>query len=99
MKIEEIRRAFREKQFRYTKHGLEQRINRDISSQEIDQTIFNGEIIEDYPADKYGPSCLVYGKTKEGRPLHVQIAFLPIVSIVTAYEPNPDEWIDNRIRR
>jgi len=92
-------KAFTEKRFRYTKHSLEQRINRHISSEEIEQAILNGEIIEDYPSDKYGPSCLVYGKTKEDRSLHIQVAFFPIISIVTVYEPNPDEWIDNRIRR
>jgi len=99
VEINEIRQAFTEKRFRYTKHSLEQRINRHISSEEIEQAILNGEIIEDYPSDKYGPSCLVYGKTKEDRSLHIQVAFFPIISIVTVYEPNPDEWIDNRIRR
>jgi len=34
-----------------------------------------------------------------GRPLHVQIALLPIISIVTVYKPDPEQWIDNRIRR
>lgn len=99
MEIIEIRQAFTEKRFRYTKHGLEQRINRHIRSEEIEQAILNGEIIENYPSDKYGPSCLVYGKTKEDRPLHIQIAFSPMISIVTVYEPDTNEWIDNRSRR
>jgi hypothetical protein len=30
------------------------------------------EVIEDYPEDKYGPSCLILGFTVYGRPLHVQ---------------------------
>ncbi|MFH0796308.1 MAG: DUF4258 domain-containing protein [Candidatus Omnitrophota bacterium] len=99
MTIDEIQQVFVEKRFRYTKHGLEQRINRNVGSEEIEQVILSGEIIENYPSDKYGPSCLVYGKTKEGRPLHIQIAFFPMISIVTVYEPNPEEWIDNRLRR
>ena len=99
MEIAEIRKTFIEKRFRYTKHGVEQRINRHISSEEIEQAITNGEIIEDYPSDKYGPSCLIYGKTKQGKALHIQIALLPIISIVTVYEPNPEEWINNKIRR
>lgn len=99
MRIADVRKAFDEKKFRYTKHGAEQRINRHITGEEIEHAIQNGEIIEDYPSDKYGPSCLVYGKTKMGRPIHVQIALLPIISIVTVYEPDPENWIDNRIRR
>ncbi|HJW87308.1 MAG TPA: DUF4258 domain-containing protein [Candidatus Brocadiaceae bacterium] len=99
MNLANIRKAFIENNFRYTKHGAEQRINRHITGEEIKQAILNGEIVENYPIDKYGPSCLVYGKTNMGRPLHVQIALLPIISIVTVYEPDPKQWIDNRIRR
>lgn len=99
MDIEKIRNAFIDRKFRYTKHGVEQRINRDIDSKEIEQAILTGEIIEDYPSDKYGPSCLIYGKTEKGQALHIQIALYPIISIVTVYEPNPEEWINNKIRR
>ncbi len=99
MNIIEIQKAFIEKRFRYTKHGVEQRINRSITSKEIEQAILKGEIIEDYPSDKYGPSLLIYGKTKRGKALHIQIALLPIISIVTVYEPDPAEWIEGKIRR
>ena len=70
MNIANIRKAFVENKFRYTKHGTEQRINRHITGEEIKQAILTSEIIENYPTDKYGPSCLVscvwenrYGKT------------------------------------
>ena len=99
MDIADIRKAFVENKFRYTKHGAEQRINRHIAGEEIEQAILNGEIIEDYPCDKYGPSGLVYGKTNLGRPLHIQIALLPMISIITVYEPDQEKWIDNKIRR
>ena len=99
MEIVEIRKSIIEKKFRYTKHGAEQRINRHIAGEEIEQAILNGEILEDYPFDKYGPSSLIYGKTKGGKVLHIQVAFLPILSIVTVYEPDTSEWIDNKIRR
>ncbi|GEM_PF-5819033 len=48
MEITKIQQAFIEQNFRYTKHGAEQRINRKISAQEIKQAILNGEIIEQY---------------------------------------------------
>ena len=99
MNIIEIQKAFIEKRFRYTKHGAEQRINRRITAKEIEQTILKGEIIENYPSDKYGPSVLIYGKTGKGKALHIQIAFMPIISIVTVYEPGQTEWIDGKIRR
>ena len=99
MNIEKIQNAFREGTFRYTKHGAEQRINRGISSEEIEQAILAGEIIEDYPFDKYEPSCLILGKTEGERVLHIQIALYPIISIITVYEPTPKKWIDDIIRR
>jgi hypothetical protein len=58
------------------------------------------EVIEDYPEDKYGPSCLILGYTKAHRPLHVQCSYpsRPLIKIITLYEPDPGLWIDFRIR-
>ena len=61
----------------------------------------NAEIIEDYPDDKYSPSCLVLGITQNHRPLHIQACYCDdkTVKIVTLDEPEVAEWIDLRIRR
>ncbi len=69
--IDEIRIKFAQGQFEFSKHAVDQAILRDISVQEIREAIATGEVIEDYPNDKYGPSCLIYGLTRQGRPLHV----------------------------
>jgi len=60
-----------------------------------------GEIIEDYPEDKYGPSCLILGLTKTGRPLHIQCSYpsRPLIKVITLYEPDPDLWVDFRVRK
>jgi hypothetical protein len=50
-----------------------------------------------YPEDEPYPSCLIYGKTSEGRPLHIVCAYAEdanCVIIITAYEPSPNRWID-----
>ena len=39
------------------------------------QATANGEIIEDYPDDYYGPSCLISGTTANDRPLHIQCSY------------------------
>jgi hypothetical protein len=49
-------------------------------------------VIEDYPDDKYGPSCLILGKTKAERILHIQVSYPPSVKVITLYEPSADEW-------
>jgi len=100
--IEEIRQAFRTVRYEYTLHAVDQSILRHITRKELLETIENGEVIEDYPDDKYGPSCLVYGVTRAGRHLHVQCSYpqhRPKVKIITVYEPNPEEWVDYRVRR
>jgi hypothetical protein len=58
-----------------------------------------GEIIEEYPDDKYSPSCLIYGQTNKGKNLHVQISLPPAVVVITTYEPDPEEWVNGKIRR
>jgi len=65
---------------------------------EVEEAVLSGEIIEEYPDDKYSPTCLIYGRSKVGRRLHVQIS-LPVVTVITAYDPDETEWADYRFRR
>ena len=99
--IEEIRGKIALEQFEFSKHAVDQSIVRRIALYEIREAIENSEIIEDYPDDKYGPSCLILGYTASGRPLHIQYSYpsRPLVKIVTLYEPDPELWIDLRVRR
>ena len=71
MSIENIREKILDGKYLFTIHATERSLERGISRKEIEETILNGEIIEDYQEDKYSPSCLIYGKTKSGRHIHV----------------------------
>lgn len=99
--IEVIRARFRKLEYEYSIHALDQSIQRRISTAEVEEAIECGAIIENYPSDKYGPSCLIFGLTSEGRPLHVQCTApeRPLIKVITLYEPDPREWIDWRKRR
>ncbi|RLB75483.1 MAG: DUF4258 domain-containing protein [Deltaproteobacteria bacterium] len=100
-KIESIREAIRQGEYRFTIHALERCIERNISPKEIEKAILNGEIIEYYSQDKYGPSCLICGMIKKNKILHVLCSVKP-VWIITSYDPtlNPSEWNRNyKIRR
>ena len=67
--------------------------NRMIRTSEVRKVIFEGEIIEDYPEDTRGHSCLMLGFGDEGRPLHVVCAPKDqYLAIITAYVPSEDEW-------
>jgi hypothetical protein len=100
-RIDEIREKIETEQFELSKHAVDQSIIRRVSVQEIREIFGDAELIEDYPEDKYGPSCLILGKTREGRPLHIQCSYpsRPLIKIITIYEPDPDLWIDFKIRR
>jgi hypothetical protein len=100
--LEEIRGKVFRRQYEFSKHAVDQSIIRDISVVELEQAITGkSEIIEDYPDDKYGPSCLLLGFTEASRPLHIQCSYpsRPLVKIITLYEPDPDIWIDSRVRK
>ncbi|PXF60986.1 MAG: hypothetical protein C4B59_06450 [Candidatus Methanogaster sp.] len=73
----------------------------DISEKELIESILGGEVIENYTDDKPFPSCLVFGRTDEGRPIHVVCAYSKeddVAIIITTYEPDVIRWIDYRRR-
>lgn len=55
-------------------------------------------ILEDYPDDGRGRSCLIWG-TVRGRVAHVVCSYPPGPAVITAYWPDPAEWTDNFRRR
>src|SRR3989344_4888987 len=87
--------------FEFSKHAVDQSVIRHISVQEVREGIASGKAIEDYPDDKYGPSCLILGFTVARRPLHIQCSYpsRPLIKIVTLYEPEPEHWINFERRR
>jgi hypothetical protein len=99
--IDALRGKVAASEFEYSQHAVDQSIIRRISVQELREAIASGEVIEDYPNDKYGPSCLVYGPSLNGRPIHVQCSYPSrgIVKIITIYEPDPTEWIGFKQRK
>ncbi len=98
--IERIKKQVRAENYRFTLHGFERCVERRISPNEVKYAILSGEVIEEYPEDKYGQSCLIYGVSEEGKILHVQCSIDP-VWIITAYDPtlNPGKWDKDFKRR
>jgi len=99
--LEEIRRKIDANEFEFSRHAVDQTIIRRVSVQEVREVFANGEVIEDYPEDKYGPSCLIYGRTAAARALHIHCSYpsRPLIKVITIYEPDPARWVDFRIRR
>jgi len=100
--LEEIQRKILRRQYEFSKHAVDQSIVREITILEVEEAVSGRrELLEDYPEDKYGPSCLILCFTKTGRPLHIQCSYpsRPLIKIITLYEPDPDLWVDFRIRK
>lgn len=95
--LEEVRRAAKKK-IVYTEHALDEMNAEEeiISCDEIREVIFKGEIIEDYPKDRRGHSCLLFYYASERRPLHIVCAPKPsYLGIITAYVPTLDKWTED----
>ena len=87
-----------EKKIVYTIHALNEMNAEDemITTDEVRQVILNGEIIEDYPEDKRGHSCLMFGLPNNKRPAHVVCAPQEgSLAIITAYIPSLEKWEDH----
>jgi hypothetical protein len=99
MEIDRIRAEITSGNYRFSDHAVKRMIRRSIERIEVEEAILTGEIIEEYPDDKYSPSCLVNGVSKAGRHLHVQVSVPPAVTVITAYDADATEWIGYRVRR
>ncbi len=102
MDIDNIINAIRNNRIRITDHADEEAGNDQLTFDEVYFSVLNGEIIEDYPGDRPYPSCLIYGQTFGGDPVHSVWAFneeSQWAVLITVYRPDPSQWIDWRKRR
>jgi hypothetical protein len=66
-----------------------------IRVDEVLEALDTGEIIEEYLDDQPYPSCLILGRTRAARPLHIVCA--PVLTehrliVITIYQPDPARW-------
>jgi Domain of unknown function (DUF4258) len=99
--IQEIQAQFAREEIEFSDHATKQMRSRGISIEELFEAILNAECIETYPEDKYGASVLLLGLTIAARPLHVLVSAFerPLCKVITAYQPDSQEWEYHRIRR
>jgi hypothetical protein len=64
-----------------------------IGTRDVRLVLTKGEVIEDYPDDRRGHSCLMMGFDKEKRPVHILCAPRDdYLAVITAYRPSRLEW-------
>lgn len=99
MKFEEIRGFIKRKDYLFSEHADEERTKDQLTSDEIEQVIISGGVIEERLNDPRGESRLVVGKTKKGKLVHVVVGLRfgkPV--IVTVHTPSSKEWVGGKIR-
>lgn len=102
LSIEDIINATRQNRIRITDHADEEAQADRLTFDEIFFSVLQGEIIEEYPADRPYPSCLIYGDSFNGEPIHSVWAYnqdSQWAVLITVYRPDPNRWIDWRKRR
>lgn len=102
MDIINIIESIRANHIRITDHADEEAQTDALSFDEIFFSVFQGEIIEEYPTDRPYPSCLISGRTFLGEAVHSVWGYNQDSHwsvLITVYRPDPARWIDGRKRR
>lgn len=98
MDIAWLREKVRKQEYDLSLHAHQERQEEQITVAEIEKILLQGAIIEQYPNDLRGKSCLVAGKVSKA-PLHVICGIRgERLLIVTVYRPKPPVWLDYKTR-
>jgi hypothetical protein len=99
--LDDVRYAA-QKRLLFLPHAIRQmsRPQRMISTDEVEIVVTQGELIEDYPSDPRGHSCLMLGLEETNRAVHVVCPPKDeYLAIITAYLPDPTQWSEDFRRR
>ncbi len=91
--IEWIKERVGNDEYLITNHAETERRNDSLSVSQLEQALLDGEILEEYPEDKRGFSCLVCGEV-DNRPVHVVCGrnSEDWLVVITVYIPMLPKW-------
>jgi len=75
--LSRLQNCFHGNQVLYTQHARQEMRDEPfgrIAEHEAYEALLDGEVIEDYPDDTPYASCLIFGRSRVGRPIHVVCA-------------------------
>ena len=68
-------------------------MNDNLMISDVEEALLSGRILENYPEDKRGESCLVVGFSDSGVPVHIVCGERDgKVVIITVYIPRPPKF-------
>ena len=98
MNFKKIQEYIKKKDYLFSEHADQERTKDKLSTNEIEEAIIYGKVIEERLDDPRGESRLIAGQSKSGGLIHVVVGLKfnkPI--IVTNYLPSEEEWISGKI--
>ena len=95
-----IQDQVRAEAYEFSEHAERERQADRIPISDVEHALLNAEILEDYPDDRRGPSCLIvsYGATRY--PIHIVCGRSPkgTLRLITVYIPSLPKWVDAKTR-
>ena len=85
----------------YTDHAIERMFEWGLDKPDIRNILVHGKVIEDYPEDIRGHSCLVFGYVTD-EPIHICVGLARgpgICEVITVYRPDERWEADHTTRR
>ncbi len=91
-----LRKYYLDDRVLVSEHAAMRFKQRGLKAKDIRAAVNTGEIIEQYLDDYPFPSCLIIGKSEDGKWIHVVMSDEGSMSrIITAYYPDPEKWNDD----
>lgn len=95
LQLEWIKTCVTNQRYVYSAHADKERQADFLTLDEVEQAIVSGIIIESYEDTGRGPSCLIAGFTKTGKPIHIVAGRkADALVIITVYIPGPPKFIN-----
>lgn len=103
MDIEKIKQLAQDGKYEYSKHAERERELDEIYTHELEDALKGCELVEDYPDDPRGASCLVLGYSKS-KPVHAVCTLKSEpeeLFLITVYDPSkrPEKWTGDYKKR
>jgi hypothetical protein len=97
--IEFITQSAARSDYELSLHADEERLAEGLTLAQVEDALQSAEVLEDYPNDPRGRSCLVLGHAS-GRPVHVVCGLTRQgkLIVITIYLPTMPKWKDERTR-
>lgn len=93
LNIDTIKQMIKNGKIRWTNHVIVRLFQRNITREDIENALLNGEIIEEYENDYPYTSCLVYGINLNNEVLHIVCGSNEEeLWLITAYYPDNIKW-------